>query len=117
MLSDLQLWGVDRVDGASVTIAGQIVCTDTGRWSVQREFNRRVKKRFEELGIELFNPTRTLMVPADSFDRAKAPADAGAAAPDARSVPPEAGTAPPEADAAPPDARLERRSRSTAPSA
>jgi moderate conductance mechanosensitive channel len=124
MLSDLQLWGVDRVDGASVTIAGQIVCTDTGRWSVQREFNRRVKKRFEELGIELFNPTRTLMVPADSFDRAKAPADAGAAAPDARSVPPEAGTAPleagtapPEAGTAPPDARLERRSRSTAPSA
>jgi small-conductance mechanosensitive channel len=56
MLSDLQLWGVDKVDGASVTIAGQVVCTDSGRWSVQREFNRRMKKRFEELGIELYNP-------------------------------------------------------------
>ncbi len=65
MLSDLQLWGVDRVDGAAATIAGQIVCTDTGRWGVQREFNRRVKKRFEELGIELFNPTRSLMVPLE----------------------------------------------------
>ncbi len=58
MLSDLQLWGVDKVDGACVTIAGQVVCTDSGRWSVQREFNRRMKKRFEELGIELYNPVR-----------------------------------------------------------
>ena len=56
MLSDLQLWGVDKVDGASVTILGQVVCTDSGRWSVQREFNRRMKKRFEEHGIELYNP-------------------------------------------------------------
>jgi moderate conductance mechanosensitive channel len=56
MLSDLQLWGVDKVDGASVTISGQVVCTDSGRWSVQREFNRRMKKRFEDLGIELYNP-------------------------------------------------------------
>lgn len=56
MLSDLQLWGVDKVDGASVTIAGQVVCTDSGRWNVQREFNRRMKLRFEELGIELYNP-------------------------------------------------------------
>ncbi len=56
MLSDLQLWGVDKVDGASLTITGQVVCTDSGRWSVQREFNRRMKKRFEELGIALYNP-------------------------------------------------------------
>ncbi|HEX4171231.1 MAG TPA: mechanosensitive ion channel domain-containing protein [Acetobacteraceae bacterium] len=56
MLSDLQLWGVDKLDGASVTIAGQVVCTDSGRWNVQREFNRRMKQRFQELGIRLYNP-------------------------------------------------------------
>jgi small-conductance mechanosensitive channel len=60
MLSDLQLWGVDSVDGASATIAGQIVCTDTGRWPVQREFNRRLKRRFQELGIQMFNPVQTV---------------------------------------------------------
>nr|WP_294521930.1 mechanosensitive ion channel domain-containing protein [uncultured Rhodopila sp.] len=60
MLSDLQLWGVDKVDGASVTIAGQIVCTDSGRWAVQREFNRRMKRRFQEIGIRVFNPCQTL---------------------------------------------------------
>ncbi|HEY3846397.1 MAG TPA: mechanosensitive ion channel domain-containing protein, partial [Acetobacteraceae bacterium] len=62
MLSDLQLWGVDKVDGAEATIVGQVVCTDSGRWSVQREFNRRMKKRFQELGIRLYNPMRTVAV-------------------------------------------------------
>ncbi|HEY0423214.1 MAG TPA: mechanosensitive ion channel domain-containing protein [Rhodopila sp.] len=60
MLSDLQLWGVDKVDGASVTVAGQVVCTDSGRWAVQREFNRRMKRRFQELGIRIFNPVQTI---------------------------------------------------------
>ena len=66
MLSDFQLWGVDKVDGAAATIAGQVVCTDSGRWPVQREFNRRMKRRFQELGIRIFNPvqTMTLSMPA-----------------------------------------------------
>ncbi|HEX5328373.1 MAG TPA: mechanosensitive ion channel domain-containing protein, partial [Acetobacteraceae bacterium] len=62
MLGDLSLWGVDKLDGASATIAGQIPCTDSGRWPVQREFNRRVKQRFQELGIALFNPAQTYVV-------------------------------------------------------
>ncbi|MBN8906128.1 MAG: mechanosensitive ion channel, partial [Rhodospirillales bacterium] len=60
MLSDLQLLGVDKVDGAGVTIVGQVVCTDSGRWAVQREFNRRMKRRFQELGIHIYNPMRTI---------------------------------------------------------
>ena len=51
MLSDLQLWGVDRVDGSTMTLAGQIVCTDGARWAVQREFNRRVKIALQAEGI------------------------------------------------------------------
>jgi small-conductance mechanosensitive channel len=64
MLSDFQLWGVDKVDGAEVTIAGQVVCTDAGRWAVQREFNRRMKRRFQELGIRIFNPVQTITLNA-----------------------------------------------------
>jgi small-conductance mechanosensitive channel len=64
MLSDFQLWGVDKVDGASVTITGQVVCTDSGRWAVQREFNRRMKRRFQELGIRIFNPVQTITLSA-----------------------------------------------------
>lgn len=63
MLSDLQLWGVDKFDGAGATITGQIVCTAPGRWPVQREFNRRVKKRFEDEGVEIYNPARTVVIP------------------------------------------------------
>ena len=62
MLSDLQLWGVDKVDGAAALLVGQIVCTAAGRWGVQREFNRRYQKRFAELGIEIPNPTQTLLL-------------------------------------------------------
>jgi moderate conductance mechanosensitive channel len=56
MLGDLQIFGVDQVRPWGVTITGQIVCTDGGRWPVQREFNRRLKQRFEELGIALSAP-------------------------------------------------------------
>ncbi|HEX3537068.1 MAG TPA: mechanosensitive ion channel domain-containing protein [Stellaceae bacterium] len=52
-VSDFQLWGVDAVKASGVTVTGQIVCTDAGRLPVQREFNRRLKQRFEALGIEL----------------------------------------------------------------
>jgi small-conductance mechanosensitive channel len=71
MLSDLQLWGVDKLDGASVTIAGQVVCTDSGRWSVQREFNRRMKRRFAELGIRLYNPMEQMVAVRLITDEAK----------------------------------------------
>jgi small-conductance mechanosensitive channel len=62
MQSDLQLWGVDKVDAAMTTIAGQIVCTDSGRWGVQREFNRRLKKRFEREGIALGLPQQQVRI-------------------------------------------------------
>jgi small-conductance mechanosensitive channel len=53
IIDDFALWGVDAVHPWGVTILGQIPCVDTGRWSVQREFNRRMKMRFTELGIEI----------------------------------------------------------------
>lgn len=62
ILSDFAYWGVDQVDGASVTLVGQIQCKDSARWGVQREFNRRVLLRFTERGIELANPQRNFLV-------------------------------------------------------
>jgi small-conductance mechanosensitive channel len=59
---DFDLWGVDKVEATMVTIAGQIECTDTGRWPVQREFYRRMKKRFQETGIEIARPSATTVV-------------------------------------------------------
>ncbi|MBR1121560.1 mechanosensitive ion channel [Bradyrhizobium lablabi] len=59
---DLELWGVDKVDGAMATIVGQIRCTDNGRWPVQREFNRRMKRRFQECGIEIASAGQTILM-------------------------------------------------------
>lgn len=66
---DLELWGIDKVDGAMVSIVGQIRCTEAGRWPVQREFNRRMKQRFQQNGIEVASATQTILMqiapPAD----------------------------------------------------
>lgn len=59
---DLELWGVDKVDGAMASIVGQIRCTDSGRWPVQREFNRRMKRRFQERGIEIASTGQTILM-------------------------------------------------------
>jgi small-conductance mechanosensitive channel len=67
---DLDLWGIDKVDGAMVSIVGQIRCTEAGRWPVQREFNRRMKLRFQQNGITVASATQTILMhiapPADS---------------------------------------------------
>jgi moderate conductance mechanosensitive channel len=66
---ELELWGVDKVDGSMASIVGQIRCTDSGRWPVQREFNRRMKRRFQECGIEIASAGQTILMqipaPAD----------------------------------------------------
>ena len=44
------------------SIVGQIGCTDAGRWPVQREFNRRMKRRFQEPGIEIASAAQTIVM-------------------------------------------------------
>jgi moderate conductance mechanosensitive channel len=71
---DLELWGVDKVDGSMASIVGQIRCTDAGRWPVQREFNRRMKRRFQECGVEIAPTAQTILMQVP----APAPAEVGA---------------------------------------
>jgi moderate conductance mechanosensitive channel len=61
---DLELWGVDKVDGSMASVVGQIRCTSEGRWPVQREFNRRMKRRFQDGGIEIANSSQTILMQA-----------------------------------------------------
>jgi small-conductance mechanosensitive channel len=71
MLGSLELWGIDKVDGAMAVIVGQIRCTDSGRWPVQREFNRRLKIRFAQEGIAFASPNErvSILLPAPTSDR------------------------------------------------
>jgi len=66
--SDLDLWGIDKVDGSMVSMVGQIRCTDSGRWPVQREFNRRMKLRFQESRIEIVGSNQTFLIPVSNED-------------------------------------------------
>jgi small-conductance mechanosensitive channel len=67
---DLELWGVDKVDGSMASIVGQIRCTDSGRWPVQREFNRRMKRRFQECAIEIASAGQTILMQIPAPDAA-----------------------------------------------
>ncbi|WP_193073834.1 mechanosensitive ion channel family protein [Pseudomonas sp. FME51] len=66
ILADMEIWGVDAVDGSMVTLAGQMRCTDKGRWGVQREINRRVLERFRQLGIAIADPRERPFMPPSS---------------------------------------------------
>ncbi|MDB5501761.1 MAG: small-conductance mechanosensitive channel, partial [Tardiphaga sp.] len=70
----------DKVDGAMASIVGQIRCTDSGRWPVQREFNRRMKLRFQEEGIEIFSGGQTILMPVPMQEAPEATDDGSAEA-------------------------------------
>jgi small-conductance mechanosensitive channel len=72
---DLELWGVDKVDGAMASIVGQIRCTADGRWPVQREFNARMKRRFQECGVEIASAGQTILMQAPVAQDAPAAED------------------------------------------
>jgi small conductance mechanosensitive channel len=58
--------GVDRLADSGVIIRARFKTEPMQRWNVQREFFRRMKKRFDELGIEIPFPHRKLiMQPAE----------------------------------------------------
>ena len=102
ILSDFAFWGVDSVDGASITLTGQIQCRDSGRWGVQREFNRRVAALFRERGIAIANPQRTVLVHGDPVGAAQNTGEPAAscgspAAPAEQTLPAEANTGKPPA--------------------
>ncbi|MBA1204407.1 mechanosensitive ion channel family protein [Pseudomonas capeferrum] len=63
ILADMEVWGVDAIDGSMFTLAGQIRCLSNGRWGVQRETNRRILERFRELDIRIADPRERLIVP------------------------------------------------------
>ncbi|MDF7673713.1 mechanosensitive ion channel [Acetobacteraceae bacterium ESL0709] len=65
IIDNFQLWGVDSLNDSSVSIKGALPTTTAGRWPVQRQFYRRMKKLFEERGIDIPFPTRTVQFVSD----------------------------------------------------
>ncbi|MFT7638277.1 MAG: small-conductance mechanosensitive channel [Candidatus Omnitrophota bacterium] len=57
---ELEMLGVDEFADSQVTIKFRIKTLPIKQWEVAREFRRRLKNRFDELGIEIPFPHRTL---------------------------------------------------------
>ncbi len=53
MLDDVEIFGVDRFADSAVVIKGRIRTLPIKQWDVGREFQRRVKKAFDQAGIEI----------------------------------------------------------------
>jgi small-conductance mechanosensitive channel len=59
---ELEVMGLNAFGDSSVMIKARIKCGPFGRWSVLREFNRRLKTRFEAEGIEIPYPHQALVM-------------------------------------------------------
>lgn len=65
ILEPLEIAGVDQFRESSVLIKARSKVRAGEQWKVGREFNRRLKRRFDELGIEIPFPHRTLVFSGD----------------------------------------------------
>ena len=74
---DLDVMGVDRLGDSGVVIRVRLKTEPSQRWAVAREMNRRIKRRFDELGIEIPYPHQKLVM------EQKHPAQAASSAPEA----------------------------------
>ena len=60
ILEDVEMFGVDDFGDSQVTIKFRLKTLPIKQWEVMREFRRRLKNRFDELGIEIPFPHRTV---------------------------------------------------------
>ena len=60
ILEPMLVLGLDELADSAVIIRVRIKTEPSQQWGLRREFNRRVKARFDELGIEIPYPHRTV---------------------------------------------------------
>lgn len=60
LLDPIEVLGLERFDASSVVIRARLRTRAGDQWAVTREFNRRIKRRFDELGIDIPFPQTTV---------------------------------------------------------
>lgn len=70
ILEPLEVLGLDRFADSAVIIKVRIKTLPIKQWMIGREFNRRMKQRFDELGIEIPFPHRTIFFGEEKPDEA-----------------------------------------------
>ena len=84
ILAPLEIMGVHELGDSAVVIRGRIKTRPMLQWGVRREFYRRIKKRFDVLGIEIPFPHRTVYFgetkeKSPALERYRASVEAGSA--------------------------------------
>ncbi|WP_455172953.1 mechanosensitive ion channel domain-containing protein [Azospirillum largimobile] len=74
ILNPLEVLGVDKLSDTGINILAQFKTRPTRQWGVSREFNRLLKKKFDELGIAMPTQSMQLVVGQNPHDRALAEA-------------------------------------------
>jgi len=69
ILAELEMLGVDDFADSQVTIKCRFKTLPIKQWEVAREFRRRIKNKFDELGIEIPFPHRTLYLGTGADNR------------------------------------------------
>lgn len=72
IMEPLEVLGVDAFADSAVIIKARIKTLPIKQWSTGREFNRRMKKKFDELGIEIPFPHQTIYFGEDKKGAAPA---------------------------------------------
>jgi moderate conductance mechanosensitive channel len=62
IIEPFSIIGVDKVKGSGVVVLGQISTLPGKQWDVSRAFNRALKHRFTELGIEMPSGKTTVYI-------------------------------------------------------
>jgi len=70
ILEPIEILGLDQFAESAIIIKARTKTKPIKQWGVAREFNRRLKKRFDEKGIEIPFPHMTLYVGQDKAGRA-----------------------------------------------
>lgn len=62
ILAPLEVNGVEKLGDSGVSLKARFKTLPGKQWTVGREINRRIKKRFSEAGINIAFPTRTIKI-------------------------------------------------------
>jgi small conductance mechanosensitive channel len=65
ILQPIEVFGLDRFDDSAVVVRARTRTLPAKQWGIGREFKRRIKKRFDELDIEIPFPHTTLYMGQD----------------------------------------------------
>ena len=72
IIAPLETQGVQKLDESAVVIRAKMKVRAGTQWGMKREFNHRLKNRFDELGIEIPFPQRTITFGEDKEGNAVA---------------------------------------------